>query len=104
MSRLPATPPSTLGAATPFTLAAGEAVRRRRLRARGRVLLSQRQLSFEIGDPLLRIRQLPLAFGQFASKPIVLLLQPLLGIRELLPLRPRHASHGTPIASICTDP
>jgi hypothetical protein len=87
---LPALRPSTLDAATPLTLAAGQVVRGRRPRARGRVLLPQRQLPFEIDDTL-GFCQLPLAFGEFAAQSIVLLLQPFLGIRELLSHRPRHA-------------
>jgi hypothetical protein len=76
---------STLRAATAFALATREAIGGRRLRRGRRVLLPQGQLAFEIGDvflrvrdPLLRLRQLPLAFRQFATKPIILSLQPLL--------------------------
>jgi hypothetical protein len=76
---------STLCAATAFALATREAIGGRRLRRGGRVLLPHGQLAFEIGDvllrvrdPLLGLRQLPLAFRQFATKPLILSLQPLL--------------------------
>src|SRR6266436_392442 len=111
MSGLPAGVSSTLGTATAFALATREAVGRRRLRRGRRVLLPQGQLALEIGDvflcvrdPLLSLRQLPFAFRQFATKPIILSLQPLLYARVAWPLRLRHASHGTPIGSICTGP
>ena len=47
---------------------------------------------------------LPLAFRKLATQSIILSLQPVLGVRVGLPLRPRHASHRTPIGSICTAP
>lgn len=111
MSRLPTGLSSTLRAATAVALAAGETIRRWRLRGRRRILLTQGQLAFEIGDvflrvrdPLLGFRELPLAFRQFATEPIILSLRPLLCARVAWPLCLRHASHGTPIGSICTAP
>jgi len=95
---------STLGAATAFTLTAGETIGRRRLRSRGRILLTQRELSLQIGDALGLLGNLALAFGELPSQTLNLLLQPLLGVFALLSLGPRHVSHGTPIGSICTAP
>src|SRR6202521_4155796 len=111
MPRLPASPASTLLPTAAKALSAGEAVGRGRLRCGRRVLLPQRELPLQIGDPFLGVRdppfgllQLPFTFGQFATKPFVLLLQSLLGVRT--PVRsfsPQHATDGTPIRSICTD-
>ncbi|HUC77759.1 MAG TPA: hypothetical protein VMS04_20830, partial [Vicinamibacterales bacterium] len=56
MSRLSTGLSSTCDAPTAFTLSAGEAVRRWRLGRGRRILLSQRELPFEIGDPLLLLR------------------------------------------------
>ena len=102
MSRLAARPAVTLPPTTTDALAACESVRGGRLRRRG-VLVPQRQLSFEIGNLLLRLGELPLAFGQFTTQALVLSFQPLFGVRVALPsLGLRHALHGTPIKSVCT--
>ncbi len=99
---------TALGPPASHALVPGESVRRRRFRGRCRVLLTQRQLAFQIGDLLLRfrdlllgLRKLPIAFSQFATQAIKFSLQ-LLIVRAAT-FQPRHASHGTPIASICTD-
>ena len=112
MPRLGATPASTLFPAAPEPLSAGEAVRRGRLRCGRRVLLPQRELPLQIGDPFLGVRNLPFGilqlsftFGQFATKPFVLPLQSLVGVPT--PVRsfsPQHATDGTPIRSTCTAP
>ena len=112
MPRLAASRASTLPPTAPESLSAGEAVGRGRLRCGRRVLLPQRELPLQIGDPFLGVRdppfgilQLPFTFGQFATKPFVLLLQLLLGVRT--PVRsfsPQHATDSTPIRSICTAP
>lgn len=83
------------------------------------MLLPERQLMLKIGDLLLgvpdsllrvsdlllRVGQLPVAFHQRATQPLILPLQALRAVRVALPrLRPRHALHGTLIASTCTAP
>jgi hypothetical protein len=102
MSGLPTGPSLTLRAATAFALAAGETIGGGRLRGRRRILLPQRELSLQIGDALGLLGNLVLAFGERSSQALNLLLQALLGVVALLSLGPRHASHGTPIGSICT--
>lgn len=115
VSRMPGLPsrlPVALLPATSHALATGEPVRSRWFRCRGRVLITQRQLPFEISnlflrvrDLLCRLRQLPRSISQFAAKTLVLVFQPFCCIRAALsPLGLRHASNGTPIGSICTDP
>jgi hypothetical protein len=61
------------------TPTAGASVRRRLFRGERRVLIAQRQLTFEIGDLFLGIgtclrclRQLPLALDQFTAESLVL--------------------------------
>jgi len=78
MPRLAASPASTLLPTAPEPLSAGEAVGRGRLRCGRRVLLPQRELPLQIGDPFLGVRdlpfgvlQLPFTFGQFATKPLL---------------------------------
>ena len=104
MSRLTAGLAAALLAATSFALASCEPVGRRGLRGCGRVLLVQCQLPFEIGDAFRLLRNLPLAFGELPSQALDLSFQALFGVRALLSLGPRHASHSTPIGSICTAP
>src|SRR5262249_48915283 len=91
--------------------AAGEAVGRWRLRRGRRILLSQRKLPFEIGNPFLLLRILSSESFVFAPQPLelVCLTRRLVDIstRLRLPRRPaprRHARYGTPIGSTCTDP
>jgi len=71
----------------------------------------ERQLAFKMGDLLLRVGdffgrlgQLSLTFRQFAAESFVLAFQPFLGVIARLSLGARHATHGTPIGSICTAP
>ena len=112
MSWLTARFASTLRPATPFALSAGEAVGRRRFRGCGRVLLPQRELSFEIRDPFL-------LFSVLSPQSFVFSLQALnlfvltsrlvdADTRTIRFLRrpgsTRHARYGTPLASICTAP
>jgi hypothetical protein len=52
MSRLSARSPTTRVSSPARTLATGQSVRGRRLRRRRRVLLAQRELALETGDPL----------------------------------------------------
>jgi hypothetical protein len=85
-------------------LSAGETVRGRRLRGDRRILISQRQLTFQIGDALGLLGDLALALGQLPAQTLNLLLQAFVDVLALLSLGPRHASHSTPIRSICTDP
>ncbi|MEP7308741.1 MAG: hypothetical protein ABJA98_24810 [Acidobacteriota bacterium] len=102
---------STLRAAPAFALASREAIRGRRLRGGRRVLLSQRELSFEIrdlsfllGDLLGLFGDLSLTLDQCVTKAFNLLRQTLSAIVLAPACGPRHASHGTPIGSICTAP
>jgi hypothetical protein len=105
MSGLPTGFSATLRAATAFALAAGETIGGRRLRGRRRILLTQRELSLQIGDALGLLGNLALTLGQRSTQPFNFLLQALLGVvASLRPVRSRHASDGTPIASICTAP
>jgi hypothetical protein len=103
----------TLRPASPLPLDPRQAVGRRWLRGGRRVLLSQGELSFQIGD-LLRL------FGDFVAELLVFLRQPLdfvcptaVTIQRLLrgtrssnprPSRPRntHAPYGTLMMSACT--
>jgi hypothetical protein len=102
MSGLPTGLSSTLRAATAYALAAGETIGGWRLRGRRRILLTQRELSLQFGDALGLRGNLVLACGEFPSQALNLLLQALLSVFALLSLGPRHASHGTPIGSVCT--
>ena len=111
MSGLPTGLSSTLRAAAAFALATSETIGGRRLRGGRRVLLPQGQLTFQVGDLFLRLRDplrlfadLSIAFGQFPPKPINLMLQPLCSVLAACTRWPRHAPHGTPIGSICTAP
>jgi hypothetical protein len=110
MSWLPAWPASAFVPTASHALSPGEAIGRGWLGGRGRVLLAERQLPFEIRDLLLRVRDLFRRLGQLpltlrSTQSIILTLQALLCIRvALLRLAPRHALHGTPIDSTCTDP
>lgn len=112
MPRLTTAFPSTLDAPPSFALPAGEAIGGRRLGGRGRVLLPQRELPFEIGDPLL-------VFGVLLAESLILLPQALdlLGLASRLvgtgtrtiwfprcPASARHARYGTPTVSTCTAP
>ena len=97
MSWLTAGVAAALEAATSFALPPGETVRGRRLRGCRRVLLTQRQLPFEIGD-------LAFAFGERSTQTLDLLSQVRFGVVALLSLGPRHNAHGTPIGSTCTAP
>jgi hypothetical protein len=103
MPALAATAAAAFGSTSAKALPPGETVGRRGLRRGRRVLLSQRQLTFEVGDPLLGVRnlffrfgQLSLTLGQFAAQALVFSLQPLAIVRALSRF-PEHASHGTPI-------
>jgi hypothetical protein len=100
-------------AAPSLALATREAVGRRRLGRRGRVLLAQRELTFQIRD-------MPRLLGDFFAESFDFVFQPLdlwrsaafwIGRRLtrtgscLLrpPCPPRtHSSHGTPIMAGCT--
>jgi len=111
MARLPARFAAALLSTPPDALTTGEAIRRRWFRRNCGVLVTKRQLAFEMGDLLLRVGdffgrlgQLPLPFRQFAAKSFVLAFQPFLGVVARLSLGARHATHGTPIGSICTAP
>ena len=86
------------------TLFARQPIGRGRLRGRRRILLAQRELMLQILDPLRLLGHLPIPLGQFAPQSLNLLLQPRFGARAIGPLCSRHAPHGTPIASTCTDP
>ena len=96
---------------TSHALLSGQSVRGGWFRGDRRVLVAQRQLPFEIrdlflcvGDFLRRFRQSSLAFRQFVPESLVLAFQPFFGVRIAPSLPLRHALHGTPIGSICTDP
>ena len=110
MSRLSTGLPSTLRAAPPCALAASEPIGGRGFRRGRRVLLTQGQLAFQIGDPFLRLGDLlrllgdlPIALSNLATKPVILSLQSLLRVRAAPPpFGLRHSSHGTLIASTCT--
>jgi hypothetical protein len=109
--RLTATAAATLGPTAANALPSGEPVGRRRLRRGRRVLLSQRQLTFEVGNAFLRVGNLflrlvqcPFTVGQFAAQSLVFSFQPLAIVGALPLFSPEHASHGTPIGSTCTDP
>src|SRR3990172_5942266 len=111
MARLPARLPAALAPTASHALSASESVRRWWFRGDRGVLVAQRQLTLEIGDLFLRVddffgrlRQLPLTLGQFATESFILPFQPFLGRCTAPPSRLRHALHGTPIGSICTDP
>jgi hypothetical protein len=104
MSGLPTGFSSTLRAATAFALATSETIGGRRLRGRRRILLTQRELSLQVGDAVGLLGNLALAFGELPSQALNLLPQALLGAFALLSLDLRHASHGTPIGSLCTAP
>ena len=80
MSGLPTGLASTLRAAPAFALTAREPIGGRRLRGRGRILLTQRQLSLQIGDALGLLGNLALALGELPSQALNLLLQALLGV------------------------
>jgi len=97
MPRLTARFAAALHRATSFTLPSRETVGGRRFRGRGRVLLPQRKLTFQIGDALGLLGNLALAFRELSAQALDLLLQALFRVLALLSLGPRHASHGTPI-------
>ena len=93
------------------TLMTGESVRGGWFRCDGGVLVTQSKLTFEIGDLLLRVgdflgrlRQTSLALRQFAPESLILSFQPFLGGLVAPSLGLRHALHGTPIRSTCTEP
>ena len=67
MSRLTARPAPALLAATPLALVARQPIGGRRLRRRRRVLRPQSQLTFEIRDLFLRVRDPLLGLGQLLS-------------------------------------
>jgi hypothetical protein len=95
---------SALCPPTAFALSASETIGRWRLgRCRG-VLLSQRQLPFQIRDALGLLVDLAFSLGELTAQSLDLLLETLLGVLARLPVRLRHAAHGTPIRSICTAP
>ena len=110
MSRLSTGLPSTLRAGPPCALAASEPIGGRGFRRGRRVLLTQGQLAFQIGDLFLRLGDLlrllgdlPIALSNLATKPVILSLQSLLRVRAAPPpFGLRHSSHGTLIASTCT--
>ena len=104
MARLSAQVASTLRAATPFAWTAGETIGGRWLRRCRRVLLSECELTLQVRDAFGLFGDLPFSLGELLTQSLNLTLQALLGIGALLSLRPRHASHGTPIGSICTAP
>jgi hypothetical protein len=74
------------------------------LEGRGRILISESELSLKVRDALGLFGKLPLTLGQLAAQALILLLQALLGVLAPSSLRPRRASHGTPVRSICTGP
>jgi hypothetical protein len=105
MSGLSARLASTLRAASAFALAASETIGRRRLRGRRRVLLPERELTLQVRDAFGLLSDLALTLGQLSTQPFNFLRQALLSaVASLRPVRSRHASDGTPIASICTAP
>lgn len=104
MSGLSAWLAATLPAPASDALPAGESIGRGWFGGRGRILLPEGELSFEIGDALGLFGNLALALGQLSAQAFVLLFQVLLGVLALSSLGPRHASHGTPIRSTCTAP
>ena len=111
MARLATRLAAALPPTTTHTLVSGQSVRGGWFRRDRGVLVTQRQLPFEIGDLFLRVRnflrrfrQSSLAFRQLMAKSLVLALQPFFGVRTVPSLLLRHALHGTPIDSICTDP
>ncbi|HLA13449.1 MAG TPA: hypothetical protein VJZ25_00365 [Gemmatimonadaceae bacterium] len=70
MPRLPAGGASTLQATSSLPLSTREAIRGRRLRRDGGILLFQRELTLEIGNPLRLLLEL-------FAKPFILLPQPI---------------------------
>ena len=105
MPRLRAARASALLAAPAQSRLAGQPIGRGRLGGRRRILEAQRELAFEVLDPLGLLGHFSFPFGELTAQPLNLLLQPFLSV-PLLPLRARtpHVSDGTPIASTCTDP
>src|SRR5437762_10009990 len=72
------------------------------LRGRGRVLLSQCELTLQVRDAFGLFGDLALTLSELLTQSFNLPLQALLGILPPLPVRSRHASERTPIAPICT--
>ena len=105
MPRLRAARASALLAAPAQSRLAGQPIGRGRLGGRRRILEAQRELVFEVLDPLGLLGHFSFPFGELTAQPLNLLLQPFLSV-PLLPSRARtpHVSDGTPIASTCTDP
>jgi len=59
----------------------------------------------QVLDPLGLLRDLAITLGELTPQVLDFLRQPFLGaLAWPPPLRLRHASHGTPIGSTCTDP
>jgi hypothetical protein len=67
------------------------------------LLIGFGELPLGLGELLRLVRDSPIAFGKLAPKAIVFPLQ-VFRIRAIPLVRPRHASHGTPIAAVCTGP
>ena len=77
MPRLTPGPATTLEASASHALTTGESIRGRRLRGDRRILLSEGELPFEIGDAL-RV------FGELFAQPFVLLSQPFVLLRKAI--------------------
>jgi hypothetical protein len=110
MTRLSARLAPTFETPTSFTLPAGKTIGRGWLRRGRRILLAQRQLPFEIGDPFLLFRVLLSESLVFLSQALEFVWPPChlidISARFRLSWRPpsrRHARYGTPIGSTCTD-
>jgi hypothetical protein len=104
MARLAARHAAALPTPAPDALPTGKSIGRRWFRGRCRILLPEGELSLEFSDALGLFSKLSLALGQLSAQALILLFQPLLGVLGPSSLRPRHASHGTPIRSPCTAP
>ena len=59
-------------------------------------------MTLQVRDAFGLFGDLPFSLGELLTQSLNLTLQALFDIGALLSLRPRHASHGTPIGSICT--
>jgi len=115
MPRLAAGLAPTFPAAPTDPLPASETIRRGWLRRRRRVLLAQRQLPFQVGDPFLLLGDFFRLIGVFLTEALVFLSQSLKltglatggGARDSFfcgPASTRHGRYGTPIVSACTAP
>jgi hypothetical protein len=112
MARLAAWPAMTPLSSASDALTPRKAIGRGRLGTRGRILLPQGELPFQIGDSFF-------VLGVFAPQALVLFAEAFefacvslcvvaFGMRPVSftrrPMFARHAGYGTPIESTCTDP